>query len=106
MGILLKRIVLIFTTAVAFSTIVLAVAEPADETRSLAITAGLPAGECQQSLCGSNCAAMKGVGLKTAKAIVAYRKANGPFKTINELTEVKGIGVATLRKNERVIALE
>ena len=49
---------------------------------------------------------MKGVGLKTAKAIVAYRKANGPFKTINELTEVKGIGVATLRKNERVIALE
>jgi competence protein ComEA len=51
-------------------------------------------------------AAMKGVGLKTAKAIVAYRKANGPFKTINELTELKGIGVATLRKNERVIALE
>jgi competence protein ComEA len=49
---------------------------------------------------------MKGVGLKTATAIVAYRQANGPFESIDELTEVKGIGTATLRKNERVIVLE
>jgi competence protein ComEA len=37
---------------------------------------------------------------------VAYRQANGPFKSIDELAEVKGIGMATLRKNERVIVLE
>jgi competence protein ComEA len=106
MGILLKRIVLIFTKAVAFSTIVLAMAEPADETRSLPITADYQPVNVNKASAARIAAAMKGVGLKTAKAIVAYRKANGPFKTISELTEVKDIGVATLRKNERVIALE
>jgi competence protein ComEA len=49
---------------------------------------------------------MKGVSLKTFTAIVVYREDNGPFKTIDELTELKGVGVATLRKNQRVIVLE
>jgi competence protein ComEA len=35
---------------------------------------------------------INGVGAKKAEAIVAYRKANGPFKSIEELTNVKGIG--------------
>jgi hypothetical protein len=39
MGILLKRIVLIITTTIAFSTIVMAASEPTDEMRSLVITA-------------------------------------------------------------------
>ncbi len=51
-------------------------------------------------------AAMKGVGLKTADAIVTYRKANGPFKTIKSVTKVKGVGDKTLLKNEGVIVLE
>jgi competence protein ComEA len=49
---------------------------------------------------------MRGVGLKTAAAIIAYCKANGPFKTTQRLTAVKGIGAKTLLKNERVILLE
>ena len=44
-------------------------------------------------------AAMKGVGLKKAEAIVAYRKANGPFKRVEDLTLVKGIGIKTVEKN-------
>lgn len=51
-------------------------------------------------------AAMKGVGLKTADAIVTYRKANGPFKTIKSVTKVKGVGDKTLLKNKGVIVLE
>ena len=51
-------------------------------------------------------AAMKGVGLKTADAIVTYREANGPFKTIESITGVKGVGDKTLLKNEGVIVLE
>lgn len=51
-------------------------------------------------------AAMKGVGLKTADAIVTYREANGPFKTIKSITRVKGVGDKTLLKNEGVIVLE
>lgn len=106
MEILLKRLVLIITTAIAFSTIVIAVAEPADEMRSLVITADYHPVNVNQDSAARIAAAMKGVGLKTATAIVAYRKANGPFKTIDELTEVKGVGAATLRKNQRVIVLE
>lgn len=51
-------------------------------------------------------AAMKGVGLKTADAIVRYRKANGSFKTIKSLTKVKGVGDKTLLKNNGVIVLD
>ncbi|KPU52876.1 competence ComEA helix-hairpin-helix repeat region domain protein [Pseudomonas fluorescens] len=34
-----------------------------------------------------------------AKAIVAYRESNGPFSSVDELLEVKGIGKAILDKN-------
>lgn len=42
---------------------------------------------------------LKGIGEVKAKAIVAYREANGPFASVEELLEVKGIGSATLEKN-------
>lgn len=35
---------------------------------------------------------LKGIGMKRAKAIVAYRSKNGPFKSIDDLRNVKGIG--------------
>ncbi|MCB0237057.1 MAG: helix-hairpin-helix domain-containing protein, partial [Anaerolineae bacterium] len=41
---------------------------------------------------------LPGIGPKTAEAIIAYRDANGPFATIEAITEVKGIGPATLEK--------
>jgi len=40
----------------------------------------------------------KGIGVKTAEAIVAYRECNGPFKTFEELTAVKGIGEKKLNQ--------
>ncbi len=43
---------------------------------------------------------LKNVGDKTAQRIVAYRKANGPFKSTNELTNVKGIGEKIVEKNQ------
>lgn len=38
--------------------------------------------------------AIKGVGEKRAEAIIAYREQNGPFKSIEELAEVRGIGAS------------
>lgn len=35
---------------------------------------------------------LKGVGPAKAEAIVAYRKEHGPFKSVEQLSEVKGIG--------------
>lgn len=42
---------------------------------------------------------LAGVGEAKAKAIVAYRESNGPFASIDELLEVKGIGKAILDRN-------
>lgn len=40
--------------------------------------------------------ALHGVGPATAEAIVAYREAHGPFRSVEQLTEVRGIGKAKL----------
>ncbi|MFV1997310.1 MAG: ComEA family DNA-binding protein [Acidiferrobacterales bacterium] len=49
---------------------------------------------------------MKGVGIKKAEAIVAYRKKNGNFKSIDELSKVKGIGKKTVAKNRKNIEIK
>jgi competence protein ComEA len=36
---------------------------------------------------------------------VAYREANGPFIAVDQLTDVKGIGPATVDKNRTLILL-
>ena len=51
-------------------------------------------------------AAISGVGEKKAEAIIQYRKENGPFKSVDELTEVKGIGEGILEKNRENLRIE
>ncbi|HEY6939957.1 ComEA family DNA-binding protein [Dokdonella sp.] len=48
---------------------------------------------------------LSGVGLVKAEAIVAYRKANGPFSRIEDLGKVKGIGVKTIEANRDAIVI-
>lgn len=43
---------------------------------------------------------LKGVGQKKAQAIVIYRKQRGEFKSVSELTNVKGIGEKVLTDNK------
>lgn len=49
---------------------------------------------------------LKGVGNARASEIVRYREAYGPFKSVDELADVKGIGQSTLDENRAVITLE
>ena len=39
-----------------------------------------------------------GIGQTKAEAIVKYRKKNGKFKSVQDLTNVKGIGEKTVKK--------
>lgn len=41
---------------------------------------------------------LTGIGLSKAKDIIAYREQNGGFESIEEITQVKGIGNATFEK--------
>jgi len=43
---------------------------------------------------------IKGIGPKTAAAIIAYRDDHGSFKSVDELENVKGIGPKSLDKFE------
>jgi competence protein ComEA len=41
---------------------------------------------------------VNGIGPKKAQAIVEYRKKHGPFKSVDELENVKGLGKASIDK--------
>ena len=50
-------------------------------------------------------AGLTGVGIAKAEAIVAYRDQNGPFRSADQLVEVRGIGLATVEKNRDKIVV-
>lgn len=49
---------------------------------------------------------IKGVGLKKAKVIVAYREKHGMFNKVEDITKVKGIGPKLLEKNRNVLIVK
>lgn len=49
---------------------------------------------------------LDGIGLSKAQAIVAWRDAHGPFKNVDEVGNVKGIGAKTLARNRDAIRLD
>ena len=46
---------------------------------------------------------LSGIGEVISQRIVEYRQANGPFESIDELINVKGIGIAKLEKIKNYI---
>ena len=50
--------------------------------------------------------ALPGIGEELAARIVEYREEHGPFKTVEDLTEVPGIGQGKLAALEGLAAVE
>jgi competence protein ComEA len=50
--------------------------------------------------------ALHGVGDAKAQAIVAYRQEHGPFKSLEQLAGVRGIGEALVEKNRARIVVK
>ena len=48
---------------------------------------------------------IKGVGEKKAEAIITYRKENGNFKSVDDLSNVKGIGQSTVEKHREQLSV-
>ena len=49
----------------------------------------------------SDLISLKGIGKKKGEAIILYRKSIKCFKSLEDLQQVKGIGVVTLNKNRK-----
>ncbi len=49
---------------------------------------------------------LDGIGKAKAEAIILYRKQHGQFKSLDDITQVKGIGQVILDKNRALLALE
>lgn len=72
----------------------------AQNTPELKMTASINAASAEELA-----QVLNGVGLKKAQSIVSYREEYGPFKEIDQLQEVPGIGSALVERNRARIRL-
>ena len=49
---------------------------------------------------------IKGVGDKRAESILQYREQHGPFQSVEELIEVKGINASIIEKNRGKLTVQ
>lgn len=93
-AVLLLSFLAVLSTGGAAAESVKPMAEPAEQTQQIREQVNLNTADAAALEAG-----LLGVGPAKAQAIVDHRNSNGPFASVDELLEVKGIGPATLEKN-------
>lgn len=78
--------------------------EPAASARTAPVDLGVGRLDINKAT-AAELEALPAIGPKTAQAIVEYRQANGPFRSVEDLLKVKGIGEATLAKIRNLITV-
>lgn len=48
---------------------------------------------------------LNGVGESRAAAIIDHRESNGPFRSVDDLRKVRGIGAATMEQNRHKLSI-
>ncbi|MDA1371202.1 MAG: helix-hairpin-helix domain-containing protein [Proteobacteria bacterium] len=82
-----------------FTPLAMAAESPADTTQQESLL------DINSADAAAIAAALDGIGLVKAQEIVAHREMFGKFRSIDELVEVRGIGVATVEKNRQRIVI-
>lgn len=83
-----------------------------DVTTSTPANATSGTGQTKSTLVNLNTATeadfqtISGIGQKRAQDIIAYREANGRFKSVDELKNVSGIGAKTLEKLKEYVTVD
>ena len=78
------------------------VAQTGDSTHSTSVlSVNINTADAQSLTAG-----LKGIGPAKAEEIIKYRESYGPFSSVDELAEVKGIGKSTIEKNRKFLTLE
>jgi competence protein ComEA len=100
-----------FALTTGFPLLASAVEAPASPTKSTAVQAvQVPSETVSVNLNTADAEMLQngliGIGAVKAHAIVEYRDTHGPFASVDELLEVKGIGAATLDKNRARLSLK
>ena len=49
---------------------------------------------------------INGIGEKRAEAIIAYREEHGPYKSVDQLAEIKGLGQVFIDSNREQLTVE
>lgn len=80
---------------------------PVPTTKPAAAPAPKPTGKVNINTADeAGLTSLDGIGKVKAQAILDYRQKNGPFKTVDDLAKVKGIGEKTVAKLKDQLTVE
>jgi len=101
----LKRFLV--AVVVSFACVALPISAESDVLEVAAVPVDVVSGGVNINTAAAEVLALKlkGIGVKRAQAIVAYREANGPFSDVDQLQKIKGIGETIITQNQDKIRL-